>query len=130
MNEQLDILHHVFHQQSPDIADMAQESGFNLLHLLVYFPDDISETLSTLLTKCPQATIDVDWKGKTPLHHAIESTKHNMDVNSYNLLLRRSPDTVVVHQAITAGLYGDDLHELVKAKIDALTMFKVLCGKQ
>ena len=44
-----------------------------------------------------------------------------MHINSYNLLLRHCPDTVV-HQAIQAGLYGDDLYELVKAKINALTL--------
>merc|ERR1712038_1625821 len=140
-----DTLHHAFHQRFPIIADRAQRSGFNLLHLLIYFPGDIYEPLSTVLTKCPQVAIDtdssgktpihivinstksvtkwtaVDRKGKTPLHHAIESTKHNMDANSYDLLLRHSPDTVV-HQAIAAGLYRDDLHELVKAKINALTL--------
>ena len=44
-----------------------------------------------------------------------------MHINSYNLLLRHSPDRVV-HQAIKAGLYGDDLCELVRAKINALTV--------
>merc|ERR1712038_1648781 len=120
-NEQLDTLHHAFHQRFPIIADRAQRSGFNLLHLLVYFPGDIYEPLSALLTKCPQATTAVDWKGKAPLHHAITSTKHNMHVNSYNLLLRHSPDRVV-HKAIEAGLYGDDLYGLVKVKVNALTV--------
>ena len=48
-----------------------------------------------------------------------------MHANSYNLLLRHSPDTVV-HQAIRDRLYGNDhgndLYELVKRKVNALTL--------
>jgi len=93
----------------------SSKSSLNLLHLIVYFPGDIYETLSTLLTSCPEAITAVDNNGKTPMHHVITSTRH-------------CPDTVV-HQAIrSGGLCWDDLHELVKAKIDALTLDDVESG--
>ena len=101
-HQQLHTLHHTLQQRFPLIAQRAQQSLLNLLHLLVYFPggdDDIYLLLLTLLTKCPQAMTAVDSSGRTPLHHVMTSTRHIMDDNSYELLLDHCPDTVV-HLAI------------------------------
>lgn len=101
------------------ITQQAKISTLTLLHLLVYFPGDIYEPLSDLLNKCPIAASAVDDTGKTPLHHAIISTNHNMDRRCYDLLLQRSPNKVV-HAAIRSKSPWYDVIELVKAKINGL----------
>ena len=108
-------------------SQRSQELGLNLLHLITYFPGDhpgIYETLSTLLTKFPQAAAEVDCHGKTALHHAIITSKwqNGMNQECYNLLMEKSPPTVV-HDAIRAGLDWNHLHSIVKGKkVDVLAM--------
>ena len=94
-NQQLHALHLTLQQQFPCIAQRAQLSSLNLLHLLVYFPGDIYQPLSTLLEKCPQAASAIDSSGRTPLHHVMISMRLYVDVNCYELLLRESPENVV-----------------------------------
>lgn len=116
-NQQLHTLHHAFQQEFPQIAQRAQQSSLNLLHLLVYFPvddNDIYEPLLlTLLTNYPQTMTAVDTSGRTPLHHVMTCTKqimnrrcnnnNNNQSNCYKLLIDHCPDTVV-HIAIQSVL--------------------------
>ena len=94
-----DALHQYFTSQHPKIAKRALHYGLNLLHLLVYFPGDIKTVLSSLLSKCPQAAKGTDKMGNTPFHHAVSSTKHNMEKECFDLLKENSPENVV-HQSI------------------------------
>ena len=94
-----DALHQYFTSQHPEIAKRALHYGLNLLHLLVYFPGDIKTALSSLLSKCPQAAKGTDKMGNTPFHHAVSSTKHNMEKECFDLLKENSPENVV-HQSI------------------------------
>lgn len=126
LQEQLDVLHESFHRHYPNIAQRAQNSGLNLLHLLLYFPGDIYEPLTELLDKYPLITTAVDNTGRTPFHHAITSTIQNMDSRSYALLASRSPDQVV-HLAIQSAIHclssytpWHEVYDIAKAKMNAL----------
>merc|ERR1711904_640891 len=60
--------------------------------------------------------------GKTPLYHVLMSTRHNMDQDCFDLLLSQYPVTVV-HCAIRDGLLDwDDMQEMVRTKINSLTV--------
>merc|ERR1712038_1441303 len=105
---------------------MGQYWGMNLLHLITYFPNEFSndtnEVISSLLTKCPQATTSTDIDGMTPLHHAaINLLQRRTCQECHDYLLARSPP-IVVHRAIKAGMDWEYLHPIVMAKTDALTM--------
>ena len=105
-----------------DIYKQAKESKLNLLHYIVFFPGSkIYNPLLNLLKKCPQGAAAVDSYGRTPLHHAIETTRYNMDKKSFDLLVTHSPDTVV-HQAVDAKIGWDDLEEMAQVKSNALSI--------
>ena len=93
----------------------------------MYFPqacssNDTHEAISSLLTKCPQATTSIDIDGMTPLHHAIINLpKKKISQECHELLLAQSPPTVV-HRAIEAGMDWEYLHPIVMAKLNALTL--------
>lgn len=112
--EQWTTLHNLFHERFPHVSQQATQSNFNLLHLLVYYPGNIYQPLHDILTKCghENTTTAIDNNGKTPLHHAIESTKHNMNPECYDLLLTSSPDTVV-NLAIRAGMDWDGIYHIL-----------------
>lgn len=118
------VLHHlisnIFTMQYPTYLQQSQQSKLSLLHLLVYFPCDIYEPLSHLLRKCPQMTSAVDSTGKTPLHHAIASTKQNMDTRCYNLLRQHSPDNVVNLALKSESPLWHEILDIVKIKINGL----------
>merc|ERR1712045_929264 len=63
----------------------------------------------------------VDKTGRTPLHHVISSTKHNMSSRSYNLLLRSSSNQVA-HQAIRSEASWVEVRYVITAKIDSLSV--------
>merc|ERR1712165_381284 len=80
------------------------------------------EVISSLLTKCPQATTSIDIDGMTPLHHAaINLSKKQISQECHDLLLARSPP-IFVHRAIKAGMDWEYLDPIVMTKLDALTM--------
>lgn len=118
-SKQMHALHQVLSQRYPTIAEKAKQSGLSLLHLLIYFPGDIYQPLSELLNKCPHATTAVDNTGRTPLHHVITSTRHNMNAKCYDLLLPTSPNQVV-HYAIRSKSPWHEVIDVVKAKVNGL----------
>ena len=98
----------------------------NLLHLISNVPlgpsNDTHEAISSLLTKCPQATASIDIDGMTPLHHAAINLSHGkISQECHDLLLAHSPP-IVVHKAIGLGMDWECLHPIAMAKIDALTL--------
>jgi len=117
--QQLQALHQVLNDYNPDIAQKAQQSGLNILHLLVYFPGDILQPLTMLLDKCPLVTTTVDSTGRTPFHHTITSTQQNMDCACYDLLASRTPDKVV-HLAIRSRAPWHEVHDIMEAKVNGL----------
>ena len=121
-NEQLLFLQLIVTYRLPHIAERTSESKLSLLHILIYFPGDIYEPLSHLLEKCPHATTAIDNNGKTPLHHVITSTRHNMEKRCYDLLVQASPDTVV-HEAARARIDSvDDMKLIARLKINSLAI--------
>ena len=117
-------LHQLFHTMHKRIAKRACHYGLNLLHLLVYFPGDISEVLSSLLCKCPQAAKDSDKMGNTPFHHAVSSTRHNMNSECFDQLKKYSSDNLV-HQSILHYKKSGNWYEVkeaVEAKVEGLKM--------
>lgn len=101
--------------------DAMPETSINLLHLLIYYPTDTYQPLSDLLVKCPQALEACDQRGLTPMDHVIASTKHVMDMKTYDLLMEHSSPQVV-HRAIDSGSSWDEVKEILDVKIDALSM--------
>jgi len=120
-------IHDTLAQTYPTISTRLQHWGMNLLHLIAYLPqvrsNDMHEVVSSIVTKCPQATtsaIDID--GMTPLHHAIINLpQKKICQECHDSLLTRSP-LIVVHRAIEAGMGWENLRPIVMAKLNALTM--------
>ena len=115
-------------QIHPTIATRLQYWGLNVLHLIAYLPKELfndttmNEAISTILTKCPQASRSVDMDGMTPLHHAtINLSQNKTSQECHDVLLARS-SPIVVHKAIEAGMDWEYLHPIVMAKLNALTM--------
>lgn len=123
--DQINELQNTLQQGSPVIYEHTQRSRLNILHLFAYIPSehDLSQELSSILEKCPEAAKAADCDGKTPIHHAILRRKHHaMNQEMYDVLLARSP-LIVVHKAIQAPttMRWKDLKVLVEAKTNALT---------
>jgi len=130
--QQLKALHKCLQRHDKHIARRAQQSGLNLLHLLIYFPtttattsrstNPIYEPMKHILTNYPTAASAKDTSGNTPFHHAMVSTKQNMDTKCYDLLVSKSPLTIV-HDAIQCQVLSwTEIMELVHYKIQALQM--------
>ena len=93
--------------------------------------DDMYQSLLTLLTKCPQAMTAVDSSGRTPLHHAMTSTRQIMDSKCYEMLLDHCPDRVAhlaIRSVIQSSWRWDDVRDMVYAKMDALSVEDVESG--
>ena len=115
-------------QIHPTIATRLQYWGLNVLHLIAYLPKELfndttmNEAISTIVTKCPQASRSVDMDGMTPLHHAtINLSKNKTSQECHDVLLARS-SPIVVHKAIEAGMGWEYLYPIVMTKLNALTM--------
>ena len=119
-------IHDILVQIHPTIATRLQYWGLNVLHLIAYLPKELSnnmhEVVSSIVSKCPQATTSVDIDGMTPLHHAaINLPQKKTSQDCHDVLLARS-SPIVVHKAIEAGMGWEYLYPIVMAKTDALTM--------
>mgnify|MGYP001372872841 CR=1 FL=1 len=97
-------IHDILAQIHPTIATRLQYWGLNVLHLIAYLPKvlcndtTMNEAISTILTKCPQASRSVDMDGMTPLHHAtINLSKNKTSQECHDVLLARS-SPIVVHK--------------------------------
>ena len=119
-SDQLHALQQVVQERHPNIAERLLLSSLNLLHLILYIPGDIYDPLSELLSKCPQAAHAADCTRRTPLHHAITSTRHNMTTRCYDLLLRHSPDEVVNHAIKSNTSPWHEVKDVVTAKVNGL----------
>merc|ERR1712038_229998 len=129
-SEQLNHLHQAMnkpHSPFRRISEQMEHYNINMLHLLAYipretyayFPGDVFDTLSDVIDKFPHFTSGVDNNKMTPLHHIITSTWHNVDPRCYNLLVEKSPNTVL-HQSIRSGSPWREIYKMVKANIDGL----------
>lgn len=111
--------HHHLGQRHPEIAKLVHQYKFNPLHLLIFFPGDIYQPLLGLLNKCPEAISAIDVAGRTPFHHVITSTKHNMNTRSYKLLSDNTPNEIIF-AAIRSGAPWHEVHDIAQAKIHGL----------
>jgi len=122
----LDAIHSILAEKHSAIVQRLLYWEMNPLHLITYLPQQFSidahEVISSVLTKCPQATTSIDIDGMTPLHHAVINLSHgNITQECHDLLLAQSLP-IVVHRAIKAGMGWNYLHFIAMAKTDALTL--------
>lgn len=95
------------------------------MNIIIYFPGNVSQALSILLVKCPEALSAVDCNGKMLLHHAIQYGMHWKD--GLSVIVQTKIDVLSVKN-VTSGLVPFMMAAEACRNVKGLnTIYELLC---